>query len=165
MKKAQIKVELLPRYSAWVEGVLAADGARQDDVVMFVMLWRIDAGDYAGALDAGRHALRHGWVMPIGNRNVQTVLAEEMADAAQAALLAGESFDAGLLLQTLELTDGQDMPDQSRARLHKAIGAVLTETSPASALNHINHALQLDPRCGVKKEKQQLERRLRNDSR
>ncbi|MFW8068285.1 hypothetical protein ACOIER_27775, partial [Klebsiella pneumoniae] len=25
--------------------------------------------------------------------------------------------------------------------------------------------LQLDPRCGVKKEKQQLERRLRNDSR
>ena len=42
----------------------------------------------------------------IGNRNVQTVLAEEMADAAQAALLAGESFDAGLLLQTLELTDG-----------------------------------------------------------
>ena len=165
VKKAQIKVELLPRYSAWVEGVLAADGARQDDVVMFVMLWRIDAGDYAGALDAGRHALRHGWVMPIGNRNVQTVLAEEMADAAQAALLAGESFDAGLLLQTLELTDGQDMPDQSRARLHKAIGAVLTETSPASALNHINHALQLDPRCGVKKEKQQLERRLRNDSR
>ncbi|EPY7166684.1 phage terminase small subunit, partial [Klebsiella variicola] len=85
VKKAQIKVELLPRYSAWVEGVLAADGARQDDVVMFVMLWRIDAGDYAGALDAGRHALRHGWVMPIGNRNVQTVLAEEMADAAQAA--------------------------------------------------------------------------------
>lgn len=47
---------------------------------MFVMLWRIDAGDYAGALDAGRHALRHGWVMPIGNRNAQTVLAEEMAD-------------------------------------------------------------------------------------
>ncbi|HCK3347643.1 TPA: hypothetical protein NZK10_000171 [Escherichia coli] len=34
-----------------------------------------------------------------------------------------------------------------------------------SALNHLNHALQLDPRCGVKKDKQQLERRLRNDSR
>ena len=68
-------------------------------------------------------------------------------------------------LQTLELTDGLDMPDQSRARLHKAIGAVLSESNPASALNHLNHALQLDPRCGVKKDKQQLERRLRNDSR
>ena len=72
---------------------------------------------------------------------------------------------SGQLLQTLELTDGLDMPDQSRARLHKAIGAVLSESNPASALNHLNHALQLDPRCGVKKDKQQLERRLRNDSR
>lgn len=59
----------------------------------------------------------------------------------------------------------EDAPDQSRARLHKAIGTVLSESNPASALNHLNHALQLDPRCGVKKDKQQLERRLRNDSR
>ena len=165
VKKAEIKVELLPKYAAWAEGILAAGGAQQDDVLMYVMLWRIDAGDYAGALEIGRHALRHGWVMPLGNRNVQTVLAEEMADAAQSAMLATTGFDADLLLQTLELTDGLDMPDQSRARLHKAIGAVLSESNPASALNHLNHALQLDPRCGVKKDKQQLERRLRNDSR
>lgn len=165
VKKAEIKVELLPKYAAWAEGVLTAGGAQQDDVLMYVMLWRIDAGDYAGALEIGRHALRHGWVMPLGNRNVQTVLAEEMADAAQSAMLATTGFDVDLLLQTLELTDGLDMPDQSRARLHKAIGAVLSESNPASALNHLNHALQLDPRSGVKKDKQQLERRLRNDSR
>lgn len=132
VKKAEIKVELLPKYAAWAEGVLAAGGAQQDDVLMYVMLWRIDAGDYAGALEIGRHALRHGWVMPLGNRNVQTVLAEEMADAAQSAMLAATGFDADLLLQTLELTDGLDMPDQSRARLHKAIGAVLSESNPAS---------------------------------
>lgn len=131
VKKAEIKVELLPKYAAWAEGVLAAGGAQQDDVLMYVMLWRIDAGDYAGALEIGRHALRHGWVMPLGNRNVQTVLAEEMADAAQSAMLAATGFDADLLLQTLELTDGLDMPDQSRARLHKAIGAVLSESNPA----------------------------------
>lgn len=130
VKKAEIKVELLPKYAAWAEGVLAAGGAQQDDVLMYVMLWRIDAGDYAGALEIGRHALRHGWVMPLGNRNVQTVLAEEMADAAQSAMLAATGFDADLLLQTLELTDGLDMPDQSRARLHKAIGAVLSESNP-----------------------------------
>ncbi|EDV5512345.1 hypothetical protein YN55_004632, partial [Salmonella enterica subsp. enterica serovar Thompson] len=132
VKKAEIKVELLPKYAAWAEGVLVAGGAQQDDVLMYVMLWRIDAGDYAGALEIGRHALRHGWVMPLGNRNVQTVLAEEMADAAQSAMLAATGFDADLLLQTLELTDGLDMPDQSRARLHKAIGAVLSESNPAS---------------------------------
>ncbi|SQK83563.1 small terminase subunit [Escherichia coli] len=106
VKKAEIKVELLPKYAAWAEGVLTAGGAQQDDVLMYVMLWRIDAGDYAGALEIGRHALRHGWVMPLGNRNVQTVLAEEMADAAQSAMLAATGFDADLLLQTLELTDG-----------------------------------------------------------
>ncbi|HAG8565643.1 TPA: hypothetical protein HG528_001688 [Escherichia coli] len=132
VKKAEIKVELLPKYAAWAEGVLAAGGTQQDDVLMYVMLWRIDAGDYAGALEIGRHALRHGWVMPLGNRNVQTVLAEEMADAAQSAMLAATGFDADLLLQTLELTDGLDMPDQSRARLHKAIGAVLSESNPAT---------------------------------
>ncbi|WP_251324637.1 P2 family phage major capsid protein [Escherichia coli] len=65
----------------------------------------------------------------------------------------------------LTLINVTPVPDQSRARLHKAIGAVLSERNPASALNHLNHALQLDPRCGVKKDKQQLERRLRNDSR
>ena len=163
--KAQVKIEVLPKYAAWAEGVLSVDGAQQDDVIMYVMLWRIDAGDYAGALTIGRHAIKHGWVMPVGKRNTATVLTEEMADAAKAAILAGTPFDADLLLQTLDAVDGEDMPDQSRARLHKAIGAVLSESNPASALNHLTHALQLDPRCGVKKEKQQLERRLRSDSR
>ncbi|PZD60696.1 phage terminase small subunit [Pantoea ananatis] len=162
--KAQIKVEVLPKYAAWAEGVLSADGAQQDDVIMYVMLWRIDAGDYAGALTIGRHALKHGWVMPVGKRNTATVLTEEMADAAKAAMLAGTPFDADLLLQTLDAVDGEDMPDQSRARLHKSIGWVQTESNPASALNHLKHALQLDEKCGVKKDIEQLERKLRKDS-
>ncbi|EEH3380856.1 terminase endonuclease subunit [Salmonella enterica] len=164
LTKAQIKVELLPKYAAWVEGVLAAEAAQQDDVVMYVMLWSIDAGEYDTALQIARHALRHGWVMPVGSRNPQTVLVEELADAAQAAITAAQPFEPDLLLQALDVTDGSDMPDQSRARLHKAIGLLLCEASPASALNHLNHALQLDPRCGVKKDKERLERRLRNES-
>lgn len=35
VKKAEIKVELLPKYAAWAEGVLAAGGAQQDDVLMY----------------------------------------------------------------------------------------------------------------------------------
>ncbi|MGX9272077.1 phage terminase small subunit [Pantoea ananatis] len=162
--KAQVKIEVLPKYAAWAEGVLSADGAQQDDVIMYVMLWRIDAGDYAGALTIGRHALKHGWVMPVGKRNTATVLTEEMADAAKTAILAGTPFDADLLLQTLDAVDGEDMPDQSRARLHKSIGWVQTESNPVSALNHLKHALQLDEKCGVKKDIEQLERKLRKDS-
>lgn len=165
VKKAEIKLEVLPRYTAWVDGVLAAGGTRQDDVLMYVMLWRIDAGDYAGALTIGRHALKHGWVMPTGfNRNVQTLLAEEMADAAKDALLAENSFDPELLMQTLDVIDSLDMPDQSRARLHKSLGLVLRESQPVSALNHLKCALQLDDRCGVKKDIEQLERKIRNAS-
>ncbi|WP_210512248.1 phage terminase small subunit [Pantoea ananatis] len=162
--KAQVKIEVLPKYAAWVEGVLSTDGAQQDDVIMYVMLWRIDAGDYAGALTIGRHALKHGWVMPVGKRNTATVLTEEMADAAKAAILAGTPFDAELLLQTLDAVDGEDMPDQSRARLHKSIGWVQTESNPVSALNHLKRALQLDEKCGVKKDIEQLERKLRKGS-
>lgn len=165
VKKAEIKVEVLPKYVPWVDGVLAADGAQQDDVLMYVMLWRIDAGDYAGALTIGRHALKHGWVMPSGfNRNVQTLITEEMADAAKAALLAATPFDSDLLMQTLDAIGSLDMPDQSRARLHKSLGYVLRESNPAAALNHLKHALQLDERCGVKKDIEQLERRICNAS-
>ena len=44
------------------------------------------------------------------------------------------------------------MPDQSRARLHKAIAAVIRRVPPrSSVLNHYNAwFLQLDPRCGEK---------------
>lgn len=167
VKKAQLKLEVLPKYTAWIRGVLAADAQQQDDVLMFLMIWSIDAGDYVNGLRIAAHALKQGWVLPqaLGRRNVQTVVAEELADQAEAALRMNSDFPGEILLEALDLTSDFDMPDQSRARLHKAIGAVLSESNPASALNHINHALQLDPRCGVKKEKQQLERRLRNDSR
>lgn len=164
VRKAEIKVEVLPKYAAWAEGVLSANGAQQDDVLMYVMLWRIDAGDYAGALSIGRHALKHGWVMPLGNRTTATVLAEEIADAAKAAVLAKKAFDPALLLETLEVVDAHDMPDQSCARLHKSVGWVLTDSNPASALNHLKHALQLDEKCGVKKDIEQLERKIRNAS-
>lgn len=165
VKKAEIKVEVLPKYVPWVDGVLAADGAQQDDVLMYVMLWRVDAGDYAGALSIGRHAIRHGWSMPQGfNRNVQTLLAEEMADAAKNALVAKNDFDPGLLMQTLDVIGDLDMPDQSRARLHKSLGWVLRESQPVSALNHLQQAMQLDERCGVKKDIEQLERKIRNAS-
>lgn len=165
VKKAEIKVEVLPKYVPWVDGVLAADGAQQDDVLMYVMLWRVDAGDYAGALTIGRHAIRHSWSMPQGfSRNVQTLLAEEMADAAKNALMVKAGFDPDLLMQTLDVIGDLDMPDQSRARLHKSLGWVLRESQPVAALNHLQQAMQLDERCGVKKDIEQLERKIRNAS-
>jgi hypothetical protein len=53
------------------------------------------------------------------------------------------------------------MPDQSRARLHKAIAAVISESRPASALNHYTCAAARSP-LRREKDKERLERRLRN---
>lgn len=165
-KKAELKRELLPKYAPWVTGILAGDGASQDDVVMHVLVWRIDAGDYTGALDIGRHALKHGWVLPARyNRTTATAIAEEFADAAQRAFVAKQPFNAALLTQALELVDAHDMPDQSRARLHKALGYALRDNDQLmAAVNHLTRALALHSGCGVKKDIERLETRLRNAS-
>ncbi|HBO5145585.1 TPA: terminase, partial [Pseudomonas aeruginosa] len=62
--KAALKVELLPAYQPYISGVLQAGKGAQDEVVTTVMLWRIDAGDYAGALDIADYVLAHDLVMP-----------------------------------------------------------------------------------------------------
>lgn len=54
------------------------------------------------------------------------------------------------LLRIKQLTDGEDMPDQSRARLYKAIGLLDAENNPQRALEHLTRANQLNPNCGVK---------------
>lgn len=159
VKKAEIKVELLPKYAAWAEGVLTAGGAQQDDVLMYVMLWRIDAGDYAGALEIGRHALRHGWVMPLGNRNVQTVLAEEMADAAQsnaerAAKMQWERLQRGVASFSLQLAEGRadlytEMPVKVsgfKQPIDDAEWTITTLTHTVSPDNGFTTSLELEVR-------------------
>lgn len=43
-RKADKKRELLPLYLPWVAGVLESGTGAQDDILMTVMLWRLDAG-------------------------------------------------------------------------------------------------------------------------
>lgn len=162
-RKAALKREFLPAYAAWVAGLLEANSANQDDVAMFIMIWRIDAGDYTGALDIARHAVKHGWVMPDRfNRTTGTAIAEEFSDVAMRALTADEEFSAAILTQVVDLVDDEDMPDQSRARLFKAMGYALRANDQAVAsLNYLKRAVQLDNNIGVKTDIKQLEARLR----
>lgn len=162
-RKAELKREFLPLYAPWVAGLLASDSPGQDDVAMFILIWRIDAGDYTGALDIARHALRHRWVLPQRfNRTTGTAIAEEFSDVAMKAFTAGEPFSAAILTQVLDLVEDQDMPDQSRARLCKAMGYALRANDQAvAALSQLKRALQLDSGCGVKTDIRQLETLLR----
>jgi hypothetical protein len=88
--KRKLKRRMLPEYAPWVAGVLAEGKGAQDAILMTVMIWRIDAGDYAGALEIARYALNYRLAMPFGNRPAGYALAEEIADMSTRAHDAGE---------------------------------------------------------------------------
>lgn len=160
-RKAEKKRELLPFYAPWVAGVLADGRGAQDDIVMTVMLWRLDAGDIAGALEIAPYALKYGLTSD-HRRTTPYMLVEEVALAAQRLRDAGEPVDLELLLTTLSLTDGADVPDMVRARLHKVTGLTLRDAGQnADALAQFQRAMQLDRNAGVRKEIERLERALK----
>ncbi len=157
-RKIDVKRELLPEYEAYVTGALESAQGVQDDVLTTVMVWRIDIGNYAGALTIAAYALKHGLTLP--NQYERTLVTFVTEQIAEAALTVGESFDLALLTELNMLTEQHDMPDPVRAKLHKALGIVLQANQPDQALPHYRRAFELAPRCGVKKDIERLERQL-----
>lgn len=162
-RKAEKKRELLPFYLPWVTGVLETGTGAQDDILMTVLLWRLDAGDIPGAIEIARYALRFGLSMPDGHaRTAPYMLAEEVALAALRARAAGQPVDVQPLLNVIEMTRTADMPDEVRARLHKVAGLILRDTGLLTeAMAHLQRAIQLDDSCGVKKDIERLGRELK----
>ncbi|EAO4983409.1 terminase endonuclease subunit [Salmonella enterica] len=161
-RKAEKKRELLPFYAPWVAGVLADGRGAQDDIVMTVILWRLDAGDIAGALEIAPYALKYGLTTD-HRRTTPYMLVEEVALAALRLRDAGESVDLSWLQTTIDLTDGADVPDMVRARLHKVTGLTLRDAGQnVEALSQFQRAMQLDRNAGVRKEIERLERALKS---
>lgn len=161
-RKVAIKREILGDYDDYVSGVLASGQGVQDDVMGYVLTWRIDVGDYTGALDVARYVLDHNLSLPDRfERTPATLVAEEPAVQALKAYDAGKPFDVGVLQTILALTASRDMPDQVRAKLHFAIGRHLAAKAPQTALEHLRRAVELHDKVGAKKDMEQLERRLR----
>lgn len=174
-RKIEIKRQILPDYAPWVQGALEGGRGGQDAVLMTVMVWRIDVGDFAGALDIAAYALRHGLVLPDQyQRDTATLVAEEIADRALADFAAGTGFEAEVLERAEALTREHDMPDEVRAKLHKALGLACmaaageppfiasARAQADAAHSHLRRALQLHERVGVKKELERLARGLKH---
>lgn len=173
--KAELKRQLLPAYQPYVDGVLAAGRGAQDEVLTTIMVWRIDAGDYAGALEIAAYVLQHNLVMPDRfARSTGSLIAEEVAEAALKAQKAGGEFDLAVLLRTASITDEQDMPDEARAKLYLAIGranfqeaerpdAELAESARwlVLAQKYLARAIDLHSNCGAKKDLERVERLLK----
>lgn len=162
-RKIEVKRELLHEYAPYVEGVLSAGRGAQDDVLMSIMVWRIDTGDTSGALAIARYAITHNLTLPDQySRTTATLIAEEFAETTLAAVAAGEPVDLATLHEVGELVADKDMPDEVRAKLHKATGYVLDHSDKPAALAQLQRALQLHERVGVKKDIERLEREIRN---
>lgn len=150
--KAEAKRRILPVYDAWVAGVLEHGKGEQDDILMTVMIWRIDAGDITGALNIAAYALAHNMAAPDGfERSTACIVTEEVSEQALAALTAGKVPDADQLGRLADMTDDADMPDSVRAKLYKAIGFTLrAQGDTDGALLALNTALARNEKCGVK---------------
>lgn len=178
--KGKLKAELLPAYAAYLDGVLAEGNGAADEVVTTAMLWHIDAGSYVEAMRLAEYVLRHNLPMPDRfERTTGTVVAEEVADAALNALRSGAEFDATILEQACTLTDGQDMPDQVRAKLllsrarwimrevaivEDATGGAWNPELPKQitiAVESLRRAIQLHDGCGGKTDLSKAESQLK----
>lgn len=168
-RKAEIKREILPNYAEYVAGVLEAGQGAQDDVLMRIMLWRIDAGDIGGAIEIANYAIKYGLTPPDQfERGTAALIAEEVADQALKQLDEEGTNTANLLAQLVaveQLTRDADMHDQIRAKLHKALGyASRTNGQLEDAQINLERALGLNDRIGVKKDLERLERELKQNA-
>ncbi|HDS8530901.1 TPA: terminase [Klebsiella variicola] len=164
--KAAMKRQLLPHYEGWIEGTLDGDSGRQDEVIVTLMVWAIDAGDYALAARIGRYVVTHSLLMPDRfNRTAATVLVDEICDPILVQVKADDTTDVtpylAVLDEVAEFTAGSDMPDVVRAKLCKVRAFALrngTTEEQTTALELLRQALTLDAGAGVKKEIDRLTR-------
>ncbi|EPN1928653.1 phage terminase small subunit [Cronobacter dublinensis] len=170
--KAAMKRQLLPNYEGWIEGTLAGGSGRQDEVITTLMVWAVDAGDYALAVRIGRYVVSHNLLMPDRfNRTPATVLVDEICDPILVQVKADDSTDITPYLAVLDdvevITANSDMPDVVRAKLCKARAFALrsgTAEEQETALSLLRKALTLDAGAGVKKEIERLARVVKKAS-
>lgn len=177
-RKIELKRTLLPEYQEWVAGALAGGRGAQDDVLSTVLVWHIDVGDYMPALDIAGYAMAHKLTLPDQySRDIPTMLIDEFSGAYLNGKLAENPQHAIVVLKRVDaLTRDSDVPDQARAKLHKAIGYALIgfidlvddkELAPGlmayaeEANQQLHRALALFEGVGVKKDIERLERRLK----
>lgn len=157
--KVELKRKLLPDYLPWIEGALQSDSGVQDEVLMSILVWYIDVGDFAAALPVAEYALRHQLSLPDQyQRTLATLIVEEFAEQS----LKQSSVPVDVLQQVDQLTLAEDMPDEVRAKLYKALGFALTVSDKPKAMAYLYQALNLHDKCGVKKDMERLERELKN---
>lgn len=156
--KTELKKEFLPFYLPWIEGTIAEGIGAQDDMLVKLMVWCLDAHEFKTATDIAEYALLNDFVMPEPfTRDVATVFVEQLADE---LLILKKDTDtavyADLIQRAIDSTTSQDMPDQVRAKLYRVLGDSVKDAKPTEAINAYEKAIKLDDKVGCKKDLEQL---------
>lgn len=189
--KILLKKGLLPTYLPYVDGIIEANKSVQDDVFMTVLIWCIDAENYAKALEMAEFALTHNMIMPDRfERKTATLVIEEIANAFLKQLKTNAEVEIEVLWSLEKLIENEDipkeirdMPDQVRAKLLVALGkaelkyinaeiainaGIIDEKTPewvfnwsTSAKERFERAIQLDDKCGGKQDLKTVETLLK----
>ncbi|ALF60337.1 phage terminase small subunit [Psychrobacter urativorans] len=154
--KIELKKEFLPFYLPWIEGTIAEGVGGQNDMLVKLMVWCLDAHEFKTAIDIAEYALLNDFVMPEPfTRDVATVFVEQLSDE-MLKNVDNVGAHAELILRAIDSTTAQDMPDQVRAKLYRVLGDSLKDAKPDEAIHAYETAIKLDDSVGCKKDLGQL---------
>ena len=158
--KTELKKEFLPFYMPWIAGTIAEGVGGQNDMLVKLMVWCLDAHEFKTAVDIAAYALLNDFVMPEPfTRDVATVFVEQLADEMLVLEKEGDvTAHSDLVQRAIGITTAQDMPDQVRAKLYRVLGDSLKDAKPDEAIQAYKTAIKLDDKVGCKKDLAQLEK-------
>ena len=159
--KVALKKEWLPEFEGYIEGCLANSPAEQNDALVTLMIWALDAEEFALATRIARYAILNEMVMPEGwTRTIAEVVTENAAEAFIAnPELATSQHE--VIRDIIDLGRGEDFADELRAKIFKAYGLALRQYQPAEAIEAFNTAYKLDKKSGVRNFINDIERTMK----
>lgn len=161
-RKADVKREVLPEYDSYIQGVLLGGNGVQDEVLVTIMIWSLDADDLDRALPVINYAIKHKLALPDSyNRTLPTAVVDEFASSVQRIHNATQKYPLTALEEVERLTVNEDMPDQARAKLYRFLGEAYDEIDEKdNALKSYSRAYELFDKSGVKTRLNQLKKEL-----
>lgn len=177
-RQALKRDELLPKYLDYVQRYRESGLNHPNPVLMQVLVWLFDTAQFEAGIELADFAIGQGQQLPERfKRDVQTFVADELIDWAEAEHKAGRSPEP-YVSQLLPRVDGNwdgfkqggeserpapwQLFERIPARYHKLLGVLAMDRKDwAPAVAHLNRATELYPEIGVKTRLEGAEKALR----
>jgi len=177
-RQALKRDELLPKYLDYVQRYRESGLNHPNPVLMQVLVWLFDTAQFEAGIELADFAIGQGQQLPERfKRDVQTFVADELIDWAEAEHKAGRSPEP-YVSQLLPRVDGNwdgfkqggeserpapwQLFERIPARYQKLLGVLAMDRKDwAAAVEHLNRATELYPEIGVKTRLEGAEKALR----